>query len=89
MLDLKEDARFFRVTFPLNLCKFSFISGEFGSGVAAVFRFTRWAILLNTFLSLLWVGLLVVPAAIGFDYKSLDQYTFSAENIFDGKVCKF
>jgi len=61
------------------------IEGEFGSGVAAVFRFTRWAILLNTLLSVLWVGLLVVPAAIGFNYKSLDQHTFSAENIFDGK----
>ena len=64
-----------------------FALGEFGSGVAAVFKFTRWAILLNLVLSLLWLGFLVVPAALGFDYKSLDQYAFSAENIFDGKVC--
>ena len=71
----------------ITLFSFFLIPGEFGSGVAAVFRFTRWAVLLNMFLSLLWIGFLVVPAAISFDYQSLDQYTFSPENVFDGKVC--
>ena len=62
------------------------ISGGYGNGVAAVFRFTRCAILLNLVLSIGWIGFLVIPAAIQFDYTSLNATHFSPENLIDGKV---
>ncbi|XP_065053449.1 transmembrane channel-like protein 5 isoform X2 [Rhopilema esculentum] len=61
------------------------IEGGYGSGVAAVFKFTRWAILLNVMLSLIWVGFLVTPAAIKFDYSSIAHIKFEVSNLFDGK----
>lgn len=76
---LQDISKFKRETFFLIL-------GGYGSGVAAVFRFTRWAILLNLVLSLGWICFLVIPAAIQYNYKLLDSISFSAENVFDGKV---
>eukprot|EP00794_Sanderia_malayensis_P003517 gene3517-4018_t len=61
------------------------IEEQYGTGVASVFRFIRWAILLNLALSVIWIGFVVGPTAFKFDYSKLDQFDFKYENIIDGK----
>ena len=54
--------------------------------MAAVFKFARWVILLNVLLSLFWLIILIIPAAVEFNYDSLKNISLAPENFLDGKV---
>lgn len=60
------------------------IEGQFGSGVASFFVFTRWLFLLNCSMALIWLPLVVIPTAIDFNRDATTE-SFSFVNIFDGK----
>ncbi|ESO97071.1 hypothetical protein LOTGIDRAFT_239211 [Lottia gigantea] len=62
----------------------SHIERNFGSGIGALFFFTRWVIMLNTFLVVIWLLFVVIPMAINFDYSSIDR-PFVYRNLLDGQ----
>ena len=63
----------------------SLVSGKFGSGVTSLFIFTRWLLLLNLFLSILWSALVILPQAVNYDYDQVND-DFYMHNLLDGQV---
>jgi len=59
--------------------------GQFGSGVASLFIFTRWLLLLNIFLGLLWSALVILPQAVHYNYGQIND-VFYMRNVIDGQV---
>ena len=68
-----------------GLKKMSLVSGKFGSGVTSLFIFTRWLLLLNLFLSILWSALVILPQAVNYDYDQVND-DFYMHNLLDGQV---
>lgn len=64
---------------------FSLILGNFGSGIGSLFIFTRWVILLNLFLAVLWCAIVVLPTAITFNYDNITE-PLEWMNVIDGEV---
>ncbi|XP_048246648.1 transmembrane channel-like protein 7 isoform X1 [Haliotis rufescens] len=60
------------------------IESNFGSGIGTFFVFTRWVILLNIALAVVWLGFVVLPTAVAFDYSSIKN-SFSYSNLLDGQ----
>ncbi|XP_050419428.1 transmembrane channel-like protein 1 isoform X2 [Patella vulgata] len=60
------------------------IERNFGSGIGAMFLFSRWIIMLNVLLIVMWSSFVVIPMAINFNYGSLVE-PFAFRNIVDGK----
>ena len=61
------------------------IEALFGSGIASFFVFTRWVVLLNLFFGLMWLGVIVMPQVVAFDYGIFKNTTFYIQNLFDGE----
>eukprot|EP00042_Codosiga_hollandica_P032881 m.214153 g.214153 ORF g.214153 m.214153 type:complete len:756 (+) comp54050_c0_seq19:84-2351(+) len=59
------------------------MEGDFGSGVAAFFAFTRFIFLLNLFQSCMYLGFIMIPTAIDKTFEFEESFTFS--NLFDGR----
>nr|XP_022308669.1 transmembrane channel-like protein 7 [Crassostrea virginica] len=60
------------------------IESNFGSSIGALFVFTRWVLLSNLVLSVLWLSLVVTPMAVSFPYSNVTQ-GFALGNIIDGQ----
>ncbi|XP_052259574.1 transmembrane channel-like protein 7 isoform X2 [Dreissena polymorpha] len=60
------------------------MESNFGSAIGSLFVFIRWVVLLNFFLSLLWLGFVVLPMAVYFPYQDIQQ-RFAFRNLLDGK----
>lgn len=60
------------------------IEGQFGSGVASFFIFSRFLFLLNVVLSSFYGLLVILPMALAYDYSSTTE-TFSPQNLLDGR----
>ncbi|XP_069111099.1 transmembrane channel-like protein 7 isoform X2 [Argopecten irradians] len=60
------------------------IESNFGSGLGSLFVFARWILCLNIGLSILWVGLVILPTAITFSYNKV-KVDFSFKNLLDGR----
>lgn len=59
--------------------------GNFGSSIGSLFVFVRWVILLNLFLSLVWLSVVVIPTAVTFNYNNISQ-ELEWMNFIDGEV---
>ncbi|KAL5247098.1 hypothetical protein ACHWQZ_G019084 [Mnemiopsis leidyi] len=62
-----------RYEFPLFLKQIKSIQGELGSSTAALFLFVRYLLMINIASAVFWIGLVVIPQAIDFDYESLSE----------------
>lgn len=75
-----EKQRNERYEFPLFLKRIKSIQGELGSSTAALFLFVRYLLMVNIGSAILWMGLVIVPQAIYFDYNTLG----ASEEHFEG-----
>ena len=64
---------------------FSCVPGQFGLGITSLFIFTRWFLLLNLFLCILWSALVILPQAVHYDYGQISD-VFYMRNLVDGQV---
>ncbi|KAL4222610.1 hypothetical protein ACF0H5_018651 [Mactra antiquata] len=60
------------------------MESNFGSAIGSLFVFMRWTMFLNLLLSIMWIGLVVFPTAIFFQYDQING-EFAIKNILDGK----
>ncbi|XP_067650028.1 transmembrane channel-like protein 2 [Haliotis asinina] len=60
------------------------MESNFGSGIGTFFVFTRWVILLNVALAVVWLGFIVLPTAVTFNYAVINS-SFSYANLLDGQ----
>ncbi|XP_063692746.1 transmembrane channel-like protein 3 isoform X3 [Bolinopsis microptera] len=81
-----------RYEFPLFLKSIKTIQGELGSSTAALFLFVRYLLMINIGSAIFWVGFVVIPQAIYFDYSGLSEESdpFTGIQLFlgTGRVAK-
>ncbi|XP_071158741.1 transmembrane channel-like protein 7 [Mytilus edulis] len=58
---------------PIFKSYIKYIESNFGSSIGSLFVFVRWVILLNLFLSLVWLSVVVIPTAVTFNYNNISQ----------------
>ncbi len=63
-----------------------FLTGVCGSGVGSFFAFSRYLILMNIFLCILWFSFVIIPTAVQYNYSGLGTHNIYIHNILDGQV---
>ncbi|CAG2250879.1 TMC [Mytilus edulis] len=69
---------------PIFKSYIKYIESNFGSSIGSLFVFVRWVILLNLFLSLVWLSVVVIPTAVTFNYNNISQ-ELEWMNFIDGE----
>ncbi|XP_052820014.1 transmembrane channel-like protein 1 [Mya arenaria] len=85
--DLKVWYRRWRVKEKESLIFKSYIKkmeSNFGSAIGSLFVFMRWVIVLDFWMAGMWLGFVVFPTAVFFNYDAIEG-SFAFKNLLDGK----